>query len=128
MRLPFLLLLLSVLLYAGCGSEPEEPVEATTPLEGRWVLEEARRDNVKTGVLDGLYYEFGPGEAYETNLLATEAQRGSYTRTGSEISTTGVEPVLDYEITELDGDQLILRFEQRGSFFTLFLLRDNDPE
>lgn len=124
MRLPHFLLLLSVLLYPGCGAETEEPGDVTTPLEGHWVLEEARRDNVKTGVLDGLYYTFGPGEAFETNLLATEAQRGNYTRTGNEIATTGVEPALEYEITELDEDRLMLRSRYQGFLFDFSLRRE----
>ena len=125
MRLPIFLLLLSVLSYSGCGSNTEEPTEESTPLEGRWVLEEARRDNVKTGVLDGLYFTFGPESNFETNLLATEAQRGSYTRSGNEIATTGVEPALDYEITELDGERLLLRSRYQGFLFD-FALRRGD--
>ena len=109
---------------AGCGSETEEPVAETATLEGRWVLEEARRDNVKTGVLDGLYFTFGPDESFETNLLATEAQRGSYTRSGDEINTEGVEPALAYEIRQLDDDYLELRSRYQGFLFDFSLRRE----
>lgn len=124
---PALFLLMS-LFISGCGSEPETVEVEVSDLEGRWELVEARRDNVKTGVLDGLYYVFGPDGGFETNLLTGEAQRGSYTREGEEISTTGVEPAMTYEVLALEGDRLMLRSRYQGFLFDFALQRAGGAE
>ncbi len=112
-----------ILLFASCTSDQEPGVEAATAtLEGRWELTEARRDNVKTLLLDGLYFVFGPSSAFETNLLTGTAQSGTYTRDGSELTTEGVAVPLTYEITQLEDGELVLRSRYEGFVFD-FLLR-----
>ncbi|CAH0999723.1 hypothetical protein LEM8419_01023 [Neolewinella maritima] len=124
MRFVFLLSL--PYLFFACGSDAAElPEEATTQLEGRWELVEARRDNVKTGVLDGLYLDFGSDGAFTTNLLSedNEPQRGSYVREGNELSTSGVMVPLDYEVIALEGDILSLQSRYEGFIFSFLLQR-----
>ncbi|NJB84687.1 hypothetical protein GGR26_000432 [Lewinella marina] len=125
----FLPLLLLSLLCAGCGSEPEVTAEEAVHLEGRWELTEARRDNVKTGLLDGLYFDFGPEGAFETNLLTGEAQSGSWEREGEQIITSGVELPLTYEIQALKPKALNLRARHEGFLFDFALERSAaDPQ
>lgn len=118
----FFPLALLLFLFSACGSEPEVTAEAAAVLEGRWELTEARRDNVKTGLLDGLYFEFRPDGTFETNLMTGEPQRGTYTREGAEITTTGVELPLTYEIQSLDPEGLDLRARHEGFLFDFALV------
>ncbi len=123
----FLPLLLLALLFTACGSDREpEAADAIASLEGRWELMEARRDNVKTLLLDGLYFVFGPGDTFETNLLTNTAQYGTYLRDGSEVVTEGVEVPLTYDITQLEEGLLQLRSRYEGFVFD-FLLRRAGP-
>ena len=114
-------LLFLFLLACGSDAEPTEVRAAT--LEGRWELVEARRDNVKTGVLQGLYFVFGEDGTFETNLLVDDAQTGTYERDGEEIFTQGVEPAMTYEVLALEGDRLLLRSRYQGFLFDFDLLR-----
>ncbi|THH40058.1 hypothetical protein [Neolewinella litorea] len=127
MRFILPLLLLS-LLFTACGSDPEVPVEEAAALEGRWVLTEARRDNVKTGLLDGLYFDFGTDGAFETNLMTGEPQTGTYRREGDEISTSGVALPLTYEVQDLAEDELVLRARHEGFLFDFALVRGGVAE
>ena len=121
MRIFSVFLLLT--LFLACGSDSEPEAEAATPLEGRWELVEARRDNVKTGVLEGLYFVFADGGSFETNLLVDDAQTGTYERSGEEITTAGVEPAMTYEILALEDNRLILRSRYQGFLFDFDLHR-----
>ncbi|WP_157976132.1 hypothetical protein [Lewinella sp. IMCC34191] len=114
---------LLLFLLCACGSEPELTEEQVSALEGRWELVEARRDNVKTGVLAGLYFAFGEDGRFETNLMAEDAQTGTYERTEEEITTTGVTPAMTYEIVALEGDRLLLRSHFQGFLFDFDLQR-----
>ena len=121
MRIFSVFLLLTLLLSCGSDSEPTE--ETATTLAGRWDLVEARRDNVKTGVLEGLYFDFAEDGSFETNLLVDEAQTGSYERSGEEIFTEGVEPAMTYEVLALEGNRLVLRSRYQGFLFDFDLRR-----
>ena len=114
---------LLLVLFLACGSDSEPTEEAATALEGRWELVEARRDNVKTGVLEGLYFVFAQGGSFETNLLVDDAQTGTYEHSGEEITTAGVEPAMTYEILALEGDRLMLRSRYQGFLFDFDLRR-----
>ena len=109
-------------LFVSCGSDAELPEDTAARLAGRWELVEARRDNVKTGLLDGLYLVFGPGERFETNLLTDAPQRGTYQREEEEVITTGVELPVTYQIIALEERVLTLQARIEGYMFT-FLLR-----
>ncbi|MCP9235719.1 hypothetical protein [Lewinella sp. JB7] len=110
-------LLLLLILATSCGRDGEAPVVEAAELTGRWDLVEARRDNVKTNLLEGLYFVFGEGGRFETNLLTNEAQSGTYSRDGTEIVTTEVEAPMTYEIESLDEDELLLRSRYQGFLF-----------
>jgi hypothetical protein len=115
--------ILFLFILMSCGSETEPVEEAAAKLEGRWELVAARRDNVKTTLLDGLYFEFAPDGAFRTNLLTNEDQRGRYQREEEEIYTEAVEVPLTYTIQALTEDQLILRSNYQGYLFDFALVR-----
>jgi hypothetical protein len=119
-----LTLLLTLILFS-CGADVDPVAEAGVSLEGRWELESARRDNVKTTLLDGLYLDFAPDGTFRTNLLTNEEQIGRYLREGEEITTEGVEVPLSYTIRSLSEDNLDLRARYRGFLFDLALRREN---
>ncbi len=122
MRL-FLFLVLSCFFTAACGSDKNSEVEVTaSALDGRWELREARRDNVKTESLDGLYFDFQPGGVLYTNLMGEE-QEGTYAFDDEEIVTGGVEPALTYEVESLDAGELVLRSSLQGFLFQFRLRR-----
>lgn len=126
MRLLLFLLPLAVLF--SCGTDPDSAaVEAAETLEGRWELVEARRDNVRTNLLEGLYFVFGPEQAFETNLLTGEAQRGKYYVEDTEITTQGVAVPMTYEIQSLEGGVLTLRSRYEGFLFDFMLQRGGTP-
>ncbi|MGB3800721.1 MAG: hypothetical protein WA952_12975 [Lewinella sp.] len=117
---------LLLLLVCACGSEPDLTEEQVSALEGRWELVEARRDNVKTGILAGLYFVFDEDGRFETNLLAEDAQAGTYEREGEEIITAGVNPAMTYEIVALEGQRLLLRSRYQGFLFDFDLGRASE--
>ena len=121
MRVLVFLLCLPVF-FVSCSSDAELPEDAAAQLAGRWELVEARRDNVKTGLLDGLYLVFGAAGQFETNLLTDAPQRGTYQREEEEVTTAGVEMPLTYDIIALEGDVLTLQARIEGYIFN-FLLR-----
>lgn len=119
-----LFLLLAVCLLPACG--PDRAVEGQTNdllLVGRWELVSARRDNVKTGLLDELYFDFGAEDAFKTNLLTGEEQIGTYALNGDVINTEGIEVELTYEIQEITGTTLNLRSRYEGFIFDFELKR-----
>ncbi len=122
MRVFFFLLCLPFL-FLSCGSDAELPQDTAAQLEGRWELVEARRDNVKTGLLEGLYLVFGPAGEFETNLLTDAPQRGTYRREAEEITTEGVEMPLTYRIVALEGDVLTLQARIEGYIFNFLMQR-----
>ena len=126
MRLSFLLLFVTILLTA-CGADPDPNIDTDASLEGRWLLEEARRDNVKTGSFDKLYFEFAPDGAFRTNLPPGE-QAGRWERDGNEIVTTEVEVPLTYTIEFLDNEELNLRANYQGFLFDFALVREGVDE
>lgn len=123
MRFFFLLAITTLLTACGSSSTDELGADATPLLEGRWELAEARRDNVKTGLLDGLYLDFGPDGRLETNMLTNEPQQGSYTLTDDEIVTEGIEIPMTYEVREITGETLDLRTRYRGYLFDFKMRR-----
>ncbi len=123
MRL-FIPLLFTTVLFTSCGPDQEtQDADAAAALEGRWELTEARRDNVKTNLLNGLYLVFHPDGSFETNLLTNEAQVGTYQRNGAEIVTAGVEAPLTYEMETLEENTLHLRSRYEGFLFDFTLRR-----
>ena len=119
----FVVFLCLPLLFFSCGSDAEPVGEVAAQLAGRWELVEARRDNVKTTTLDGLYLVFGPDGAFETNLLTDTPQRGAYTRSENELTITGVELPLTYEIVVLEGDILAVQSRIEGAYFSFLFQR-----
>lgn len=121
----FILSLLLVAAIASCG--PNEPPltesAAADQLTGRWELTEARRDNVKTNLLEGLYFVFSEDGSFETNLLTGQAQTGNYRVDGEEITTTGIEVPLIYEIVLLEDGLLDLRSRHQGFVFQFTLVQ-----
>ena len=123
MRL-FSSLICLILLTFACGNDSDATAEvAPDALQGRWDLVSARRDNVKTGLLDGFYLDFREGGKLETNLLTGEAQSGTYTHSGDEIVTEGVEVPLTYEIQALEDDRLMLRSHYQDYLFDFEMQR-----
>ena len=119
---PFLPLLFSLLFLAACGPDPSPDIDEAAQLEGRWVIEEAQRDQVKTGNLDGLYFDFGADGTFRTNLPPGE-QEGQWVREADEIVTSGVAPPNEFTIEYLDAEELNLKAEFQGAYFEMALVR-----
>jgi hypothetical protein len=122
MRLYLLPLLLLLFLSCGPGSDTA-PEEIAETIEGRWELVDARRDNVKTNLLEGLYFVFAADQSFETNLLTGEPQIGTYLLDGNEITTAGVAVPMTYEVIELENGILSLRSRYEGYLFDFVLRR-----
>lgn len=122
MRLYLPFLLLFVFLSCGPGSDTA-PEEIAETIEGRWELVDARRDNVKTNLLEGLYFVFAADQSFETNLLTGEPQVGTYLLDGNEITTAGVAAPMTYEVVALEDGILSLRSHYEGYLFDFVLRR-----
>ena len=109
------------LLVSATACAPDAP-EAEELLPGRWELTEALRDNMKTPMLDGLFYNFDAGGQLETNLMGNESP-GSYRLEEGWINTEGIIPPLNYYITEISDSSLQLRTELQGFRFDFVLRR-----
>ena len=122
MRVTIILALLASTLFAACRDEGGVSEAAT--VEGRWELERATRNNMETRMLEGLYYDFGPGGVLSTNLMGNESD-GSYTWETTTITTDGVVPPLTYEVLSLSDSTLHLRTELQGFRFDFEMARGN---
>lgn len=111
------------LLLSACGSDAAEP----TSLHGQWKLTKALRNNMETGMLDGLTFNFLPDGSLETNLLGNEA-KGTYTWNGAEIVTEGVKLPLTYSIQEMTDATLHLRSRYQGFQFDFMMERELTSE
>ena len=92
------------------------------PRTGRWELREATRNNVPTGVVDGLYFEFNEDGTLETNLMRNEAP-GTYAWTEDRITTAGIKLPLEFSVREHTDSTLHLRSDYRGFQFDFMLVR-----
>lgn len=120
MRLLLSLSFLS-LLFVSCGDDSGSASKAAT-LEGRWELVEARKNNTKTGVVDGLHFEFRPDGSLETNLMGNESP-GTYLMAGDEIVTEGVKLPMTFNIQAMTDSTLHLRSKFRGFQFDFLMAR-----
>lgn len=120
MRL-FLSLSFLSLLFVSCGDD-NGSVSSKATIEGRWELVEARKNNTKTGVVDGLHFEFRPDGSLETNLMGNESP-GTYLKTGDEIVTEGVKLPMDFNIQGMTDSTLHLRSKFRGFQFDFLMAR-----
>lgn len=109
------------LLFASCGGDAGT-VSKKVSVEGRWELVEARKNNTKTGVVDGLHFEFRPDGSLETNLMGNESP-GTYLKTGDEIITEGVKLPLTFSIQGLTDSTLHLRSKFREFQFDFLMAR-----
>ena len=120
MRL-FLSLSFLSLLFVSCGDD-NKSASSKAGIEGRWELVEARKNNTKTGVVDGLHFEFRPDGSLETNLMGNESP-GIYLKTGDEIVTEGVKLPMDFSIQGITDSTLHLRSKFRGFQFDFLMAR-----
>lgn len=120
MRL-FLSLFLFSLLIVSCGDDGGSVSKKAT-IEGRWELVEARKNNTKTGVVDGLHFEFLPDGTLKTNLMGNDSP-GTYLKTGDEIITEGVKLPMDFNIQGLTDSTLHLRSKFRGFQFDFLMAK-----
>lgn len=105
-------------LLSSCGSDAADQVT----INGQWELTRALRNNVETGMLDGLKFNFSPDGTLETNLLGNET-KGTYSWSGQEITTEGVKLSLTYAIQEMSDSTLHLRSKYQGFQFDFMLER-----
>lgn len=105
-------------LLSSCGSDTTERVT----INGQWELARALRNNVETGMLDGLKFNFSPDGTLETNLLGNET-KGTYSWSGQEITTEGVKLPLTYTIQEMSDSTLHLRSKYQGFQFDFIMER-----
>ncbi len=125
MRL-FLSLTLFSLLFISCGDDGG-PASSKATIEGRWELVEARKNNTKTGVVDGLHFEFHPDGSLETNLMGNK-NLGTYLKTGDEVVIEGVKLPMDFNIQGMTDSTLHLRSKFRGFQFDFLLAKAEDKE
>lgn len=123
MRL-FLSTLCLSLLFVSCGDDAGT-VSKEALLEGRWELVEARKNNTKTGVVDGLHFDFRPDGSLETNLMGNESP-GTYLKTGDEIITEGVKLPLTFSIQAMTDSTLHLRSKFRKFQFDFLMARPEE--
>lgn len=116
LSLSFLLLLLTSCVDDGGSASGESTIE------GRWELVEARKNNTKTGVVDGLHFNFRPDGSLETNLMGNETP-GTYLKTGDEIVTEGVKLPMTFNIQGITDSTLHLRSKFRGFQFDFLMAR-----
>ena len=84
------------------------PEATAATIEGQWELSRAMRNNLETGMLEGLTFTFGPDGSLETNLMGNESP-GTYEFSDSELVTAGVSLPLTYTVRELTDSTLHLR-------------------
>ena len=121
MRFLPIVLLVSLTCFVACVPDGTVSDEATVA-GGRWELTTAFRNGAETGMLEGLYYEFGADGTLRTNLQGNESP-GTYELEETTITTAGVRPPLTYEITELTDTTLSLRTELQNFRFDFELAR-----
>jgi hypothetical protein len=109
------------LLFVSCGDD-NGSLSSKASIEGRWELVEARKNNIKTGVVDGLHFEFRPDGSLGTNLMGNETP-GTYLKTGDVIATEGVKLPMDFSIQGLTDTTLHLRSKFRGFQFDFLMAR-----
>lgn len=119
--MPRFLLTLLPLFFLLSSCEDDAAV-SNTSIEGRWELERARRNNMETQMLEGLFYEFAADSTLKTNLMGNEAP-GTYSLQGTTVTTSGIKPQLEYEIVELNDSSLHLRTELLQYRFDFLLKR-----
>lgn len=113
-------------LLSSCVSDTAEPAT----INGQWELTRALRNNMETGMLDGLTFNFSPDGTLETNLYGNET-KGTYNWSGQEITTDGVKLPLTYSIQEMTDSTLHLRSKYQGFQFDFMMERKyevSDPE
>lgn len=120
-----LLLCTSLCLLFLSACEPDE-VDDTAPIEGRWELNRALRDNMETQMLDGLYFEFGADSTLQTNLMGNE-NVGQWTYEDAELQTRGVIPELTYRVVEHTDSTLHINTQLQGYRFNFELVRPGAP-
>ncbi|TXF87634.1 hypothetical protein FUA23_18205 [Neolewinella aurantiaca] len=111
----FLSLCFLSLLFVSCEDE-SGAVSKKATIQGRWELVEARKNNIVTGVVQGLYFEFWPNDSLATNLMGNDSP-GTYLKTGDEIVTEGVKLPLTFSIQGMTDSTLDLRSKFRGFQF-----------
>ncbi|MCX8210885.1 MAG: hypothetical protein OTI34_07560 [Lewinella sp.] len=109
------------LLFTACEDDASTSFKNTS-IEGRWELVEARKNNTKTGVVDGLHLEFWPNDSLETNLMRNE-DPGTYLKTGDEIITEGIKLPMTFNVQEMTDSTLHLRSKFRGFQFDFLMER-----
>ncbi|MEM6398113.1 MAG: hypothetical protein AAF741_17310 [Bacteroidota bacterium] len=123
------LLFTATLILLGYSCEKDTPTEDSPPafegleLEGRWELTEAKRNNRTTQILDGLYFVFGPDNAFETNLGGEESAGKYIYDDRAEIVTSEVSMPATYLIRELSDGEMVLETKLEGSKFQFLLSR-----
>jgi len=118
----FLSFVLVFLFMTACNDDAATGVSAAATVEGSWELVQATRNNVETGLLEGLTYNFRPDGSLETNLMGNETI-GTYVWEGTEIVTEGVKLSLTYQIRELTDSTLNLRSKYQSYQFDFKLKR-----
>ncbi|MEM1358670.1 MAG: hypothetical protein AAGF89_10735 [Bacteroidota bacterium] len=122
----FLSLSLSVLIFFACGDDTNEIAEAAT-VEGHWELARATRNNVETGTLEGLTFDFNADGSLYTNMMNNEAI-GSYEWNEDEIITTGVKIPVTYTVRTLTDSTMVLRSKIQGYQFDFEMVRPYEDD
>lgn len=116
------ILFIYAIVFTGCG---KDAVDEGPQLEGRWEVEEARRNGRLTESLRGLYFDFGQEGSFTTNISGMD-ENGRYEVSENSIATSEVQLSLDYKINELSDSTLELTsvFQDYRFFFRFRRIAD----
>jgi hypothetical protein len=107
----------AIALMALTWSSCTDDAEISTPsLNGRWEIEDARRNGRTTESLVDLYMVFSDDGSFETNLSGSSAL-GNYVYKDQVIETSNVPLSMDYQVTELTDSTLQLKSTYRNYRF-----------
>lgn len=121
-HLRFVMLAACTILIA-CSGEDEALLK--DQLTGRWEIVSAKRNNRTTETLTDLYFEFGPENRLETNLIG-QTEQGQFALSDLQIQQSGTSIETTYDIVSITDSNLELRTNIRGYRFDLKLRKVAD--
>lgn len=122
----FFPLTLALLLFSACRDDASS-IAASSTVEGHWELARATRNNVETGTLEGLTFDFNPDGTLYTNMMNNEAI-GTYEWEEAKIVTAGVKIPVTYTVKELTDSTMVLRSNIQGYQFDFEMVRPYEDE
>ena len=123
MPLPRAILLLSIsaLAAAACGTDVERPTGPPPSEHGRWGVEQAFRNRQETHMIDVAYFEFDTARMQLTTNFTGEETVIDYRRDERGIQTPGNPYFERMDFESLTDSSLVIAAEVAGYFFDISL-------